>query len=106
MDYAELVCRSNFSFLKAASHPEDLIARAHALGYKAFALADEATVSGSVRAHLAAKSLGLKLIHGSQFELTDLPGRLTLLVKNREGWRELCRLISLSRQSSDKGSTA
>ncbi|MGA0089802.1 MAG: error-prone DNA polymerase, partial [Burkholderiaceae bacterium] len=100
---AELVCRSNFSFLKAASHPEDLIARAHALGYKAFALADEATVSGSVRAHLAAKSLGLKLIHGSQFELTDLPGRLTLLVKNREGWRELCRLISLSRQSSDKG---
>ena len=103
MDYAELVCRSNFSFLKAASHPEDLIARAHALGYKAFALADEATVSGSVRAHLAAKSLGLKLIHGSQFELTDLPGRLTLLVKNREGWRELCRLISLSRQESDKG---
>ncbi|MGA1734469.1 MAG: error-prone DNA polymerase [Burkholderiaceae bacterium] len=103
MDYAELVCRSNFSFLKAASHPEDLIARAHALGYKAFALADEATVSGSVRAHLAAKSLGLKLIHGSQFELTDLPGRLTLLVKNREGWRELCRLISLSRQASDKG---
>ncbi|MGA0004654.1 MAG: error-prone DNA polymerase [Burkholderiaceae bacterium] len=103
MDYAELVCRSNFSFLKAASHPEDLIARAHTLGYKAFALTDEATVSGSVRAHLAAKSLGLKLIHGSQFELTDLPGRLTLLVKNREGWRELCRLISLSRQSSDKG---
>lgn len=103
MDYAELVCRSNFSFLKAASHPEDLIARAHALGYKAFALTDEATVSGSVRAHLAAKSLGLKLIHGSQFDLTDLPGRLTLLVKNREGWRELCRLISLSRQASDKG---
>ena len=103
MDYAELVCRSNFSFLKAASHPEDLIARAHTLGYKAFALTDEATVSGSVRAHLAAKSLGLKLIHGSQFDLTDLPGRLTLLVKNREGWRELCRLISLSRQASDKG---
>ena len=103
MDYAELVCRSNFCFLKAASHPEDLVARAHALGYKAMAITDEATVSGSVRAHLAAKSLGLTLIHGSQFELTDLPGRLTLLVKNREGWRELCRLISLSRQSSEKG---
>ena len=103
MDYAELVCRSNFCFLKAASHPEDLVARAHALGYKALAITDEATVSGSVRAHLAAKSLGLTLIHGSQFELTDLPGRLTLLVKNREGWRELCRLISLSRQSSEKG---
>ena len=103
MDYAELVCRSNFSFLKAASHPEDLVARAHALGYKALAITDEATVSGSVRAHLAAKALGLTLIHGSQFELTDLPGRLTLLVRNREGWRELCRLISLSRQSSEKG---
>ncbi len=103
MDYAELVCRSNFSFLKAASHPEDLVARAHKLGYKAFALTDEATVSGSVRAHLAAKALGLKLIHGSQFKVSNLPGRLTLLVKNREGWRELCRLISLSRQSSDKG---
>jgi error-prone DNA polymerase len=104
MDYAELVCRSNFSFLKAASHPEDLIARAHALGYKALALGDEASVSGSVRAHLAAKALHFKLIHASQFELEDLPGRLTLLVKNREGWRELCRLISLSRQASSKGS--
>lgn len=102
MDYAELVCRSNFSFLQAASHPEDLVARAHALGYKALALTDEASVSGSVRAHLAGESLGIQVIHGAQFVLTN-GLRLVFLVRNRAGWAELCRLITLGRRRSDKG---
>jgi len=102
MDYAELVCRSNFSFLQGASHPEDLVARAHALGYKALALTDEASVSGSVRAHLAAESLGLQVIHGAQFVLSN-GLRLAFLVRNRTGWAELCRLITLGRRRADKG---
>ncbi len=102
MDYAELVCCSNFTFLTGASHPEDLVARAHALGYKALALTDEASVSGSVRAHLAAEALGFHLIHGAQFEAEGL--RLAVLVKNREGWRQLCRLITLARRRANKGS--
>lgn len=102
MDYAELVARSNFSFLQGASHPEDLVARAHELGYHALALNDEASVSGSVRAHLAGESLGLKVIHGAQFILTN-GLRLAFLVRNRAGWAELCRLITLGRRRAEKG---
>ncbi len=53
--YAELHCLSNFSFLRGASHPEELVERAAALGYAALAITDECSVSGAVRAHLAAK---------------------------------------------------
>ena len=51
IEYAELHCISNFSFLRGASHPQELVARAHALGYRALALTDECSVSGVVRAH-------------------------------------------------------
>ncbi len=67
--YAELVCRSNFSFLGAASHPEELIARAQALRYAALAVTDECSLSGVVRAHLEATQKGLPLIIGSDFTL-------------------------------------
>ncbi|MGH8480692.1 MAG: PHP domain-containing protein, partial [Gammaproteobacteria bacterium] len=52
--YAELHCLSNFTFLRGASHPEELVARAHALGYEALALTDECSLAGVVRAHVAA----------------------------------------------------
>ena len=67
--YAELHCRSNFSFLTGASHPEELAARAHALGYAALAITDECSLSGVVRAHAEAKRLGLHLIIGAQMRL-------------------------------------
>src|SRR5437660_1068500 len=76
-DYAELHALSNFSFLRAASHPEELVQRAHALGYKALALTDECSLAGSVRAHFAAKECGLRLIHGT--EVTVEKSRLVLL---------------------------
>src|SRR5690242_11379910 len=60
-EYAELHCLSNFSFLRGASHPEELVERAHGLGYAALAITDECSVAGVVRAHLAAKQLGLPL---------------------------------------------
>ena len=67
--YAELHCRTNFSFQVGASHAEELVARAHALGYSALAITDECSVAGLVRAHAEAKKLGLKLLAGSEFVL-------------------------------------
>src|SRR5437773_813538 len=69
--YAELHFLSNFSFLRGASHPEELVERAQASGYAALALTDECSLAGAVRAHLAAKELGLKLVIGSEFTLAD-----------------------------------
>ncbi|MBK1679048.1 error-prone DNA polymerase [Rhodocyclus tenuis] len=66
-DYAELHCVSNFSFLRGASHPEELVERAQALGYAALAISDECSFAGVVRAHRAAKEHGLKLIIGAEF---------------------------------------
>ena len=69
--YAELHCVSNFSFLRGASHPEELVARAAALGYAALALTDECSLAGIVRAHVAAKEAKLKLIVGSELRFDD-----------------------------------
>ena len=63
-DYAELHCVSNFSFLRGASHPEELVERAYVLGYRALAITDECSVAGVVRAHIAAKELNAKNAHG------------------------------------------
>ena len=68
--YAELHCLSNFTFLRGASHPHELVHRALALGYRALALTDECSVAGVVRAHMAAKERPLKLIVGAEFRLT------------------------------------
>ena len=59
--YAELHCLSNFSFQRGASHPEELVARAHALGYRRLAITDECSVAGVVRAHLEAKKCGFEV---------------------------------------------
>ncbi len=68
--YAELHCISNFSFLRGASHPEELVTRAHELGYSALALTDECSLAGIVRAHIVAREVGLPLIVGSEFHAT------------------------------------
>ena len=65
-DYAELHCLSNFSFLRGASHPEELIECAAAQGYTALALTDECSLAGVVRGHLAAKAAGLKFIRSEE----------------------------------------
>ncbi|MEX1165646.1 MAG: PHP domain-containing protein, partial [Hydrogenophaga sp.] len=67
--YAELRCLSNFSFLRGASRPEELVERAKALDYTALALTDECSLAGIVRAHVAAKEQLLKLLIGSQFKV-------------------------------------
>ena len=70
-DYAELHCITNFSFLRGASFPEEIVERANELGYRAIAITDECSVSGIVRAHMAAKNFSIKLIIGSEFILKD-----------------------------------
>src|SRR5438093_5886633 len=91
--YAELHCLSNFTFLRGASHPEELVQRAAALGYSALALTDECSVAGAARAHVAAKSIGLPLIIGSEIRLKDGPG-VVFLATNREGYGQLSSLIT------------
>ena len=71
MAYAELHCISNYSFLRGASHPEELVMQAAKLGYRAIAITDECTMAGIVKAHVAAKEHGIKLIIGSEFQLDD-----------------------------------
>jgi error-prone DNA polymerase len=104
-DYVELHCLSNFTFLRGASHPGELVEQAAAQGYTALALTDECSLAGIVRAHQAAKQAGLKLIVGS--EMTTLDGlKLVFLAKNREGYGNLSALITLARRRADKGSYA
>ena len=67
MPYAELHCLSCYSFLRGASHPHELVERAAALGYSALAITDECSLAGIVKAHVAAKELGIQLIVGSEF---------------------------------------
>src|SRR5512138_3409632 len=115
--YAELHCRSNFSFLTGASHPEELVARAHDLGYTALAITDECSLAGVVRAHGEAKRLGLHLIVGAEMRLSSAGGprsrsaadggpwgpRLVLLARSRRGYGNLAQWITVARRRAEKG---
>jgi error-prone DNA polymerase len=102
VDYAELHCLSNFTFLRGASHPEELVERACELGYAGLALTDECSVAGSVRAHAAAKDRALKLVVGSEFASTD-GLRLVVLAPDRAAYGALCELVSCARLAMPKG---
>ena len=122
-DYAELHCLSAFSFQRGASLPEELVQRAHALGYRALALTDECSVAGMVRAHEAARATGLKLLPGAEFgvalssggkgakctkEATGVDGpdalfRFLALAHDLQGWGNLCAFITAARRSAPKG---
>src|SRR5215213_9371779 len=101
-NYAELHCLSNFSFLRGASGPEELIERAAELGYSALALTDECSVAGVVRAHVAAKEAKLHLVIGSEFTLVD-GLKLVLLARTLAGYEMLCELITKARRAAPKG---
>ncbi len=93
--YAELHAHSAYSFLDGASLPEELVMGALELGYRAFALTDHNSVSGSMEFAQSAKALGLRALHGAEIDLDD--GRhLTLLVRDTTGWANLCRLLTLA----------
>ncbi len=110
--YAELHCISSFTFLRGASHPEELVSRAHQLGYGALALTDECSVAGVVRAHVRIKQQNeqalardqppIQFIVGSEVRLQG-GARLVLLATDRDGYGNLCHLITLGRGRKKKG---
>lgn len=130
-DYAELQVTSNFSFLRGASHPEELIERAAQLQYRAIAITDHHTMAGMVRAHLAAKQLGIRLVVGSQLPLYEqfpdirtptenktiettpiegverldllLPFSLLLYPVDARGYGRLCKLLTRGKLRAPKG---
>lgn len=113
--YAELVCRSNYSFLNGASHPEELVARAQALRYAALAITDECSLAGVVRAHVQAWQDGLPLIVGALMQLqAGMPApdaapaaptgpQLALLAMSRRGYGNLAQWITVARRRAPKG---
>jgi error-prone DNA polymerase len=108
--YAELVCTSNFTFLEGASHPQELVARAAELGYRAIAITDECSLAGTVRAleearRCAERGQSIALIPGSSFRLEN-GSRLVLLPEDHAGYTELCALITRGRHNAPKGEYA
>jgi len=107
-DYVELRARSAFSFLEASSNPEDLVEAAAALEYPALAMADRDGVYGAPRFHRAARGAGLRALVGAEVSVDFGPlptagsDRLLLLVESSEGWRRLCRVLSLAHSRRDK----
>src|SRR6266550_4494876 len=130
--YAELRCKTNFSFLCGASHAEELVARAAELQYDALAVTDVNSLAGIVRAHAAAKTHGVKLVIGAELTVDDAPsrqirrvarpesskgvqpegrhtpfedsGRATLYAPDRLAYGRLARLIIRGRRAAEKGS--
>jgi error-prone DNA polymerase len=106
--YVELSALSNFTFLTGASHPEELIERAAAMGMPALAVADVNSVAGIVRAHTRARELArdggpkVRLIPAARIVLAD-GFAVTCLPRDRAGWARLCRLLSLGRLRAAKG---
>lgn len=102
--YAELSVTSNFTFLTGASHPDELVAQAAALGYAAVAITDKNSLAGIVRAHVAAKETGIQFIVGARLELRE-PEAVSILVypTDRASYGRLCRLLTLGKRRAEKG---
>ena len=100
--YTELHVTTNFSFLRGASHIEELLAQAAMLGHTALGIADRNTLAGIVRAHLRAKEVGIRLIPGCRLDLTDAPPVL-VYPTDKKSWSNLCRLLTLGKGRAGKG---
>lgn len=103
MAYSELQVTSNFSFLRGASHPHELVEQAEALGYQKIALTDRNTLAGIVRAHVACKEKNLKLIPACRLDLLDGPSLLAY-PSDKEAYGRLSALLSLGNMRAEKGS--
>jgi error-prone DNA polymerase len=104
-EYIELDVTSNFTFLNGASHPSEFVDRAAELGYGAIALTDLHSLAGIVRAHVAAKRRGVRLVVGARVRPGDAGGLSVLLYPtDREAYARLCRLLTLGKRRAGKGS--
>lgn len=110
--FAELLGRSCFSFLRGASHPEEMVSRAHELGLHSFALCDRDGLYGSVRAFTRARDIGQRVIVGAELSLAPSsadaaePAVVALLVENHAGYSNLCRLLTRAHADRPKGESA
>src|SRR4051812_18205234 len=102
--YLPLWCKSNYSFLEGASHPDELVEEAHRMGIRGMALTDRDGVYGMVRALVKAEELGVQLIVGAEATLDD-GSCVILLCADRAGYANLCRLLSKGRLRSPKGTS-
>ena len=100
--YCELHCKTNYSFLAAAAHADELVARAVELGYEALAVTDENSLAGIVRAWGAARETKLKLIVGAELTPRDAPP-LVVWAMDRRGYGNLCKLLTIGRRRAPKG---
>ena len=100
--YAELQVITNFSFLRGGSHPAELVEQAKACGLSAIAVTDRNTLAGVVRAHIAAKEHGLRLVVGCRLDLQDGPS-LLCYPTDRAAYGRLCRLLTTGQRRADKG---
>ncbi|HEY8920969.1 MAG TPA: error-prone DNA polymerase, partial [Chitinophaga sp.] len=100
--YTELQVTSNFSFLRGASHPEELVEQALAYGYKKIAITDRNTLAGIVRAHVAARGKDIQLIPGCRLDLVDGPSLLAYPT-NKEAYSRLCNLLTEGNLRTEKG---
>ena len=100
--YAELEVATNFSFLRGGSHPEELVATAKALELDAIAVTDRNTLAGVVRAHLAAREVGIKFVVGVRLDLQDAPS-LLVYPTDRAAYGRLCHLLTRGQRRAEKG---
>ena len=101
--YAELAVTTNFSFLRGASHPEELVARAKEIGLAALGIADRNSVAGVVRAHTAVKENGLRLVVGARLVFADATPDILAYPQDLAAWSRLTRLLSVGKSRADKG---
>ncbi len=102
MNFSELQCTSNFSFLRGASHPEELVEAAAGMGYTEIAITDRNSLAGIVRGHVAAKTFGIRLIPAARLDLLDGPSLLSYPT-NMDGYTQLSGLLTTGNLRAEKG---
>src|SRR3954463_8529832 len=102
MSYTELQVTSNFSFLRGASHPGELVDQAVELGYSEIAITDRNTLAGIVRAHAAAKKCGIRIIVGCRLDLLDGPSLLAYPT-GKTAYSQLSNLLTIGNHRAEKG---
>ncbi len=103
MNYTELQITTNFSFLRGASHPEELVQQAASLGYKEIAITDRNSFAGIVRAHAAAKKNGISIIVGCCLDLLDGFNLLAYPI-NKKAYSQLSNLLTVGNRRSNNNS--
>jgi error-prone DNA polymerase len=101
--YAEFAVTTNFSFLRGASHPEELVEQAKALGLAAIGIADRNSVAGVVRAHVKADAEGFRIVPGARLVFADGTPDILAYPSDRAAWGRLTRLLSKGKLKAEKG---